>query len=185
MPDSKHPMAPLPRRWTWLSMFGAASREPTTALDTRPPEQLAFSELIQQYRDAYGAADNELKRSAVRWERAQGLRRMFRTRNFSDWEGRITLLGTTWAGMARVTIDIGNGIVLRTMSNTLADIVARTLMRPGTRVFTELSQKGPGEVVRFSGTLVRGGSDFIRELSIGEAGSMRNPAFVVRLSGVK
>jgi zinc-ribbon domain len=158
----------------------------TTAVpDTRPEAQRAVAEVASRYRDAYEAAPNELQKSAVRSARAAALKKALPSLVVANWQGRITDVGTTGKGDAHVTIEIGPKVSVMTWNNALSDISDHTLIPQGDPVYKVLSQKAKGDQVEFSGRLIPGGQDFIKETSMTEAGSMDEPEFLIKLSDAK
>jgi hypothetical protein len=170
---------------------GGASSEPARVTaapavpDTRPETQRAVAEVVSRYRDAYGAAPNELLKSQVRTTRAAALKEALPSLVVSNWQGRITDIGTTGDGQASVSIEIGPKVWVKTWNNSFSDISDHTLIPQSSPVYKVLSQKAKGDQVEFSGRLVPGGHDFIKETSMTEEGSMDEPEFLIKLSDVK
>lgn len=146
----------------------------TAVPDTRPEAQRAVAEVASRYRDAYEAAPNERQESAARSARAAALKKALTSLVVSNWQGRITEVGTTGEGDAYMRIEIGPKVWVMAWNIPQSD-----------PVYKVLSQKAKGDQVEFSGRLVPGGQDFIKETSVTRVGCMIRPKFLIRLSDVK
>ncbi len=74
-------------------------------------------------------------------------------------------------------IDVGSKILATTWNNKLSDMVADSLIGPNTAVYQRMGSLKNGDLVRFSGSFVRGGADCIQEQSVTIRGSMADPEF--------
>ena len=74
---------------------------------------------------------------------------------------------------------------LETMNNKLSDLMAHTLLEPGSAVFDQLLKMKAGDDIIFSGSFVPSDDDCVQELSLTQQGSMTDPEFVFRFTGVQ
>lgn len=126
----------------------------------------------------------------MRGKRKKLLKKTMRGRfKVKNWLGTITDLRTSGDGRAILAISLagGNGSV-QTWTYERSDwwdLMDLTLIPQGGRLFQTLSELSKWDEVRFSGSFVRSGQDFFRELSITEGGSMARPEFIFRFTQVK
>ena len=60
-----------------------------------------------------------------------------------------------------------------------------TLIENGSDLYNSISDLSEGDRVVFSGTFIPDDSDFIREGSVTERGSMTDPEFILKFSDVR
>lgn len=153
-----------------------------------PPSQSAFIEAVEDAKSPYRDAANELKKSAVRTARGRHIRAALGgKRGVSQWLGNISGMGTTGDGKAwlQVTLE-GTEIELKTWNNGLSDIGDDTLIAQESPLFGRIAEFGKGTPVLVSGTFAASDStDFAKESSMSEAGSMLRPEFIIRFTDVR
>lgn len=149
--------------------------------DALPETERKFCEVLSTHKEMYEAAENDLKRSAVRTTRGKALLAAVPGGKVKGWSATVKNLTTTSQGNAILEMklpcdDFGIG----TWNNELSDIMDNTLIPRGSDAFATLAELSPGAQLTFSGTLVRGDHDGFREGSMTEIGSMTGGYFIFR-----
>ena len=112
--------APFKRNWYWwlkllvifaimyvfyqfLISYGTHEKQQTNAQNTQAlsvgvPEQTLFLRTMEQFKDKYQKADNEIKQSAVYRDQIHFLKNFLGTGEVSRWEGKIESIETTKGG---------------------------------------------------------------------------------------
>ena len=153
-----------------------------------PPQQQAFTDAVIPFIDKYGAAPNELKKSALRSDRKTAIANVFSgSLEFTDWIGTIKTMETTSEGNAHLEISLyGATIQIENNNNEVSAALGdKTLIPKGSELFNKLSELAVGTQVKVSGIFQKGRLDFIEELSLTEEGSMTDPAFAVKFTKVE
>ena len=199
-PDATPPWpAPAPRRrpsaWGYvfvgLIALGlgavAALQVRSRLLDALPADmpwqQRDLLQVIAHHRRIYAEQDGEVRKSAVRYERALAIARVLGDRRAEGWRGRLERMRTI-EGRAFVEVAIGERVVVRSVGGLVADLPFGTLIPPGTELFGRLTRLREGEAVVFSGTFLTGERDFIREGSRSEELAMTRPEFILRFDAI-
>lgn len=171
-----------------LCLASVAHAQPAGYLQL-PAGELRFLELVEGFIAPYRAAPNELKKSALRTERARKVREAIGPgTRFEGWLGRLRKMSTTGDGDAVLEVSLGNSAVrLVTMNNALSDARHRTLIKQGTPLYNAVAELKVGDVVEVSGDLVldKGGRDHLRETSLTEQGAMTEPEYLARFASVR
>ncbi len=156
----------------------AARAEEKTVTVNMPKAQIETLQAIEDGRVAYGSCPNELKCSTVKKERNRQVVKATSRGKIAGWFGQIAGLETTGNGEAIVIIAVPDRkVTFGTWNNGFSDVSDRTLIKSGSNLYEKLSDMSEGQWVKFSGRLVR-------ERSLTEAGSMDEPAFIVRFSDI-
>ncbi len=168
----------------------SAPKAATTKADpmsTAPPRQKSLTEIVVRNLKAYEAADNELKKSAVRRARRDEIARLIATDGiFKGWVGRLKQMGTTGDGNAYVVIDCGPFDLMTTnneFSATLSEV--NTLIPAGSPLFNSVAQLSEGDYVVCTGSFLRSKLDYIEELSLTERGAMNEPSFKALFKSIR
>lgn len=152
-----------------------------------PAPQQNFLQIIDEYKEKYNDAPNELKKSAVRTERGNKIKSALgNTHNFTNWIGVVKEMQTTSKGKAIFTIEMeGTGIEMGTMNNEFSDLFDNTLIEQSNPLYNTISELQKGDKVLVSGSFLNSDkSDYVMEYSMTEEGSMKNPDFLVRFTKV-
>lgn len=153
-----------------------------------PVDQQNFIKVIEQAYSDYRDAPNELKKSAIRTERGNLIKKnLDGKRNFSDWVVVVKEMHTTGKGKAYFTVEIdGTNIEMGTVNNELSNMFENSLIEQSNPIYNQISELQKGDVVIISGSFFPSDkSDYIQELSLTEEGSMRKPEFLVRFTNVQ
>lgn len=154
------------------------------SVDTSP-QQDAFNLAVADFRDAYANAPNEMAAGGQRQKRAKALCKILTDVKVSRWTGFITKLSSTSDGRGVLTIETGKGVSVTTWNNALSDLNDNSLLSINNPVFEIAMNLPVGQAVEFSGTFIRDKNDCIREGSLTQSGSMKNPAFIMRFTSLK
>jgi len=153
-----------------------------------PVEQTKFIAAIKNGWEIYKEQPNELKKSVVRSKRGIEIKNVLQNSlEISNWIGIIDNMETNSEGKAILKIKLEEtDISIQTWNNSLSDIFDNTLIPQESNLFTVLAEMKKGDRVLFSGTFLPSDkNDFVKEESLTEEGSMTEPEFIFRFSGVK
>jgi zinc-ribbon domain len=155
-----------------------------------PPLQKTFTSMIESFIPRYNGAATEIRKTNVRFERKDAIVRYFAglgNLRFQGWLGEVHDLRTESDGKASLTIKLkGSETVIGTWNNSFSDSFSDTMISRTNSLYPSLMEIRNGDEVTVSGTFVVEGSgqDYVREMSLTEAGSMTSPEFVVRFSQI-
>jgi hypothetical protein len=185
-PDSViAPARPQPQKAVDVVQAPAApSSTPDPPKDTRPIDQQRFVTAVVRARDAYKAAPNEMAQGATRVLRARGICSTLTSRDIVDWEGTAYEISSNNDGRGVLAITIGPRVWVKTWNNALSDVTHGTLLNPSSAVYAAAVSLTKGQKVRFSGTLPESETDCVLESSITQSGSMTDPEFIIRFTGL-
>jgi hypothetical protein len=152
--------------------------------------QSEFESKRDKFNREYHEAINEIKMSAV-WVEANKWTKEFGDRvgwKIENWHGRILKISTNQGGDT-VAIGIassvyGTRILYRTWDNFLSDIGDETIPTKGSKIYNQVAELKVGDTVHFSAELLRDSTKGIREISLTESGSLREPEFIVRFTDI-
>ena len=181
----------------WLSQPDSPTKTSTTPLDKSqqldsyiPPLQKSFTSMIESFIPSYNAADTEIRKTNVRFQRKDAIVRYFSgsgSLRFQGWLGEVQGLRTESDGKASLSVKLkGSETVIGTWNNSLSDSFSDTMISRADNLYPSLMEIRNGDEVTVSGTFIIEGSgqDYVREMSLTEAGSMTSPEFVVRFSQI-
>lgn len=150
-----------------------------------PNSQRSLIDAVEAGRAQYAAGANDMAKGASRPARRNALcNALGRTLSANGWVGRIYTLSSNTEGKGVLAIELAPDVYVKTWNNAFSDIGDRTLIDPGSQVFGSASSMRRGQLVRFSGTFLRSETDCIKEVSNTLSGSMREPEFLFRFSGI-
>ena len=154
-----------------------------------PKEQTYFINIVNNSKNAYNTAPNELAQGGTKPQRGKTLCRWFgRSLRVQGWVGHIRSLTTNGDGWGILSIRIADNISLETTNNAYSNAYFKTLIKPGTKLFKDLATLNRGDRVKFSGTFLRdkdpSKADCIDESSLTLKGSMTDPDFSFRFHKV-
>lgn len=157
-------------------------------LDSVPAtaQQEKFNNAVAEYSAAYASAANAMAAGAQQQKRAKALCSILgKSRAAKDWTGFITELSSNGDGLGVLAIETGKGVTIKTWNNALSDSGDNTLLPLDSPVMEVAMNLSVGQAVQFSGTFVRDRAQCIRESSITQDGSMRQPEFIMRFTNLK
>ena len=160
------------------------------ALESRaklPPTEIAFINTVEQMKSKYESAPNELKKSAIRTERAKLIATALNnSKKVDGWIGVISKMETNHDGNAILSVKLESSeIELKTWNNALSDLSDNTLIAQASPLYNTIAEMKVGQQVNFYGKFFAGDRDFIKESSVREGGSMTEPEFIFNFSKVR
>lgn len=165
------------KQWDAAQRLAQERQQARERLLAKPAQQEAFLKIVEEGQRAFRAAENDFQRGATRPVRSQAICSALSSVAVSNWIGRVSRLTTNSEGLGVLGIDVGSKILATTWNNKLSDMVADSLIGPNTAVYQRMGSLKNGDLVRFSGSFVRGGADCIQEQSVTIRGSMADPEF--------
>jgi hypothetical protein len=152
-----------------------------------PTDERDLISAISEFKSRYHDAPNEFQKSAIRRERAGAIARIVPDHSVTKWIGTISRMQTTSDGNGILSINPAGekSISIGTWNNSLSDIGSRTLIPAASPLYEQISHLSIGDIVRFSGTFESAVSDFLKESSLTEAGSMAQPDFIFTFSNIR
>ncbi|MCX6158857.1 MAG: hypothetical protein NTY74_12840 [Ignavibacteriae bacterium] len=154
-----------------------------------PQKEQTLIEISGRYASKYAEATNDLKKSALRKDRKNELKKAFKNLTVNNWVGVLKDYGTTGDGQAWVFISIpGTSIQIETNNNRFSDMSDNTLIANGSKVYNQLINLEKGTEVYFSGKFLTDTDaeylNYLKEMSITENGSMSEPEFIMKFSSI-
>ena len=179
------------RRWIYVAaglvglLVVLAVARAVTAPDERVPEQQqSFMEAVRLGQERVRTG-NEVTVVDARLERQQNICSVLRGRPVEGWVGTLADIDTTLAGESgMITVDLGQGVELKTSDSLLGGDAERSVIRPGTPAFSEIADLHDGDEVTFSGSFVPDDDACFHETSLRARNSMLTPGFVFRFTAV-
>jgi len=154
-----------------------------------PASEQAFCDAVQvartAYKDAMRAKANELKLSKIRTSRAKALVSAAANRKAEGWVGKVKTLATTGEGHAVLVIELPCDVRVGTWNNALSDIGDNTLVPQSSPLFDAIASFDKGSTIGFSGRFSSESKNGFKEQSLTEYGSMTDPVFVFRFTGIR
>jgi hypothetical protein len=150
-----------------------------------PQSEKAFLVAVETGRGTYAAGKNEMAKGAARPIRARAICSFFGPRiPIDDWIGTVSALSSNGDGKGVLAIEIGRDVFVKTWNNAVSDIVDETLLEPGSSIYTQALSLAKRQRVRFSGMFLDSPTDCVKESSLTLHGSLTEPEFIFRFSGV-
>ena len=149
-----------------------------------PEDEKAFLAVVAEAREAYRGAANDMAKGAVRVARKAKLC-PFLAKGAKDWVGSIAKLDSSSKGLGVLTLTLARDVSVGTWNNDLSDIMDHTLLDPSSSVAHAAMAMAKGDKVVFSGRFIQSDEDCLRETSLTQDGSLRDPAFVLLFSAVR
>lgn len=157
----------------------------TTYAETMPVEEKSLLAAVVNGRQIYQAGQNDMAKGASRPRRAEEICSRISDPHVHDWVGVISILDTNQDGKGVRGVDIGQDTVVKTWNNSLSDFADKTLIEPNTSLFASAIRLKVGDVVSFSGDLMRSATDCFKEGSLTLAGSITSPEFIFKFDTIK
>lgn len=166
------------------SAFTDRAEQPLAGVN-RPAQEAALVRAVTQFAVAYDAASNDFAKGAQRQARARAICSILSGRSVQNWTGHIQSLSSSSSGDGVLSVTIAENVTLKTYNNSFSDMSDNTLIKESAPFYANLSQAKEGASVTFSGNFSNSTEDCIKEGSLTQAGSMREPEFIFRFSDVK
>ena len=146
-----------------------------------PDSERAFCEALTTHRDIYRAADNDLKKSKARRDRAKALLAAVPSGRVQGWTGTVSTLTTTGDGNVVLVLSLPcSDFSVGTTNNEFSDLLDKTLISATSPVYDTLAEMSVGDSLTFGGQLLRDDVNGWKGTSITELGSMTGEAFLIR-----
>jgi hypothetical protein len=190
-PDYDKPPGPAPTNPPVSDHERQVVPEQAAPKPTLPQQQMEFTSMVESFIPSYNAADTEIRKTNVRFERKDAIARYFSTLGnleFREWVGRVEQLRTESDGEAALAIRLnGSETIIKTWSNSFSDSSSHTMISRGDSLYPVLMNLKVGSEIIVSGRfiLADGKPDYIEETSVTEAGSMTSPEFLARFNEIK
>lgn len=150
-----------------------------------PDSEANFVAIVAEGQQNARDAQNDMQRGGVKATRDKKLCKAIASRRVTDWVGRVTEVGANSDGKGVLAIELAKDITVKTWNNAISDIGDHTLLEPGSDVFNTASHFSKGQVVKFSGSFVRGiENECVNESSLTLQGKLDEPEFIFRFSSV-
>jgi Pilus formation protein N terminal region/GYF domain 2 len=142
-----------------------------------PPQQIAFKELIEKYKEKYNSASTELQKTNLRFMRRDEMCLTFAP-EVKNWIGVIYKVRSDYDRDARLTVQAGPDFYL--------DTTWSYEIGPKSRLFPTLLTLDKNDYIMFSGTFEPDRArDCFVELSLTEWGGMTEPEFRFHFSSIE
>ena len=152
--------------------------------------QKEFEEKRSSFFELYDNAVNDIQRSGI-WLETNDWTSDFSKQNnrqVKKWFAEVYSLSTSQGGdylsVTLVSEKFNIDIEYKTWSNRFSDSDDNTMIRKGSDIYESFSSLKEGDIVCFSGRLIRDREKGIRESSLTEYGSLSNPEFVMKFTDV-
>jgi hypothetical protein len=152
------------------------------AQPSMPEAEKLLIAVVERARATYHAGANEMAKGAARPTRAKEICKVLKDFQVSNWLGEIETLSSNSDGWGVLSIQIAQGISLKTWNNAISDMVDKTLIDPESAVFKQAVGLKKGQKVNFSGQFSRNSTDCVREGSLTLKGSLTQPEFIFRFA---
>jgi uncharacterized protein len=140
---------------------------------------------VEKARAAFAAGANDMAKGAARPARAKEICAILKNQRLvSDWVGKVETLSSNSDGLGVLSIQIAEGVSIKTWSNAISDVGDQTLIDPESAVFKRAIALKVGQRVIFGGQFIPSSTDCIREGSLTLAGSLTKPEFIFRFSNI-
>lgn len=154
-------------------------------LEAEKQRQKSFIETVAKSQSESIRAENDMQRGGIKSTRDKFVCQLLKTRNIKNWEGYISKLSANSDGLGVLSVEIAQGITLKTWNNSFSDITDKTLIQPESKLFNSASQMRVGQKISFSGMFIKGDSrECVRESSISLSGSLRSPEYIFKFSEI-
>lgn len=150
-----------------------------------PAREADFISIVAEAQQASKGAGNDMQRGGFKANREKKLCQTMTSLHVTNWIGRVNTITANSDGKGVLAIEVAEDITVKTWNNSLSDIDSNTLIEPGTKLFSTASTFKEGQMVKFSGTLLKGSAgNCLQESSLSLSGKLSDPEFIFRFSEV-
>jgi hypothetical protein len=175
---------------------GNNSSSPSTATGTASSEVVAGPPLPGQQQafinaniaaiPQFNSGKNEIQQEQARGRRREAIQSALNgDGRIEGWIGTVESISTTGDGNGIIKIRIHPSITVSTTNNELSNIGDNTLIEKSSPLFSILGNLSKKDTVKFSGTFIPDDRDCVQETSLTIRGSMTEPNFTFRFSGIE
>ncbi len=158
---------------------------PASIVVQLPKPEAALIRAVSDGRRAYASGANDMAKGAARPERAKAVCAALPSLNVAGWRGTVETLSTNGDGKGILGVRLAPHVTVSTTNNDLSDAIEHTLIAPGSALFKAAIGLHEGEAVVFSGQFLRSATDCIEEDSVTLEGSIDDPDYSFRFSGIR
>lgn len=149
-----------------------------------PSDQAKFVDATLLAREKAEEADNDLKKGAALSERNETICTVLNSQSVNGWTGRVQHIDANGEGKGVFQVQIADEVMVNTWNNAFSDISDNTLIEPG-KLFDSLLELEEDDLVKFSGSFIRGADDCVNDSALTLDGSVTSPDFIFRFTDVK
>lgn len=149
-----------------------------------PSDEAEFVAIISQAQEAIKSSTNDMQVGGVKASRDADLCKLITETSINGWLGKVEDIGANSDGKGVISLELADGITLKTWNNSFSDGSDNTLIESGTDVFEAASSLKNGDIVRFSGDFIADKSSCLREASLSLRGKISSPEFIFRFRNI-
>lgn len=151
-----------------------------------PPDQYAFHRKIEDYKESYSDAMNDLAKNLLLNKRDSELCSMIGNGSVVHWIGLIERIGATGDGDGYIKVKLPDSFGVMTSNNLFSDSGMNTLIKSDSPLFDIVLNLKYGDRIEYSGKFIRKSNEkCLREMSMTNDGSIRYPEFTFRFSEIR
>lgn len=147
--------------------------------------EAAFIDIVRKSMIDAGNAKNDMQVGGIKSVRDKGICNLLTVKSISNWIGEVKQITANSDGKGVMVLSLPNNILIRTWNNSFSDMRDKTLIEPGTKLFSDASELSPGDVVYFSGSFFEDENNCISEGSLTLSGKIKEPEFIFKFSDVR
>lgn len=163
----------------------APSSQPPPVL---PETQQQFLQIVTSAQKEARNAENDMQRGGIKAIRDQQLCSLMKSRSITGWIGTVKLVDANSDGKGVFSVKIAGDVRVKTWNNAFSDMSDKTMFEPGSAMFNTASSLKKGQMIRFSGSFLKGyraDGDCLREASLSLSGKVQDPEFIFRFSSIE
>lgn len=150
-----------------------------------PENEAKFISIISDSRLQSSAAKNDMQVGGIKSFRDKDICNVIEDMSITDWVGKVKKISSNSDGKGVFSVEIAEGVEIKTWNNSISDMGYKTLMEPGSQIFQSASSLSIGDAVLFSGSFFEDKSTCIKESSLSLSGKVDKPEFIFLFSSVK
>jgi len=165
-----------------------AKRPADDVIAQRPADEAKFISIVSDAQTKARVAANDMQKGGIKAEREKALCANMEKLQVSNWTGWVRSIDANSDGKGVLAVEIAKDITVTTWNNDLSDIMHKTLLEPGSAVFSAASQMKKRQAVTFSGSFSRGSEDEVEcvyESSMSLDGKLLDPEFIMRFTHIE
>lgn len=172
------------------SSGGSSSEAPVEAepvggeFGNYPADQAAFVKVVEDAKEAIGAAETDLQESVALRDRDKKLCALLTGNKATNWTGIVDNVGANGEGKAYVYVEIAEKVKVITWNNSFSDISDNTLIPTSSKFFDKLVAMKKGDLVTFSATFLKSGNSCLKKGNLTEFFYGERPEFVAKFSDI-
>ena len=161
-----------------------SNAKPSAVVSNRPAQQTEFIKIVQEGQTAAKGAENDMQRGGHLATRSKALCSLLQNKKVANWTGWVASIDSNSDGKGVLEIKVAKDVHLETWNNAISDLMAETLLEPGTPLFNAASALKKRQEVKFSGEFLADDTHCLDEQSMSLNGKISDPEFTFRFSEV-